>query len=142
MAPRPAALLLAFVFLTGCASSRSADGETANGDVAFSDVDSAQDFAFYLGRQGYVLHPVVLTVPSALGVAGQVYEVDTNGGYLVLYEFSDEAAARRGVDAIQLDTFGGIQASLFQRGPLVVAYAGGRSGLTLTLTDSLGPAVY
>jgi hypothetical protein len=131
--------LLVVLALAGCAGSRTDD---ADGGATDADLDSAQDFAFWLGRQGYVLHPAVLAVPPALGVSGNVYEIQTGGGYLILYEFPDEATARRGADAIQLDALGGARTALFQRGPLVVLSSGGRSGLILTLTNALGPALY
>lgn len=130
--------LAALLLVSGCLSTR--EGDDVDGEAEATE--SAQDFVFYLGRVGYPLHPAVLSLPTSLGVAGQAYEVGPGEGFLVVYEFPDEATARRGLDAIQLGALGGVHTMLFHRGPLVVVYTGGRSGLTLTLTNTLGPAVF
>ncbi|MDX1421285.1 MAG: hypothetical protein R3181_15070 [Rubricoccaceae bacterium] len=128
----PALLLLAA--LPGCASS----GPPA---VA-SGIDTTGDLVEYLNARGYVPRPAGVTVPLALDVAAQTYTLEGSDALLAVYEFDTARAAERGADAFQLDTFGGGQAVLYQRGVLVVASSGGDATLELTLTRALGPASY
>ncbi len=134
--------LLALFVLPACASTRDADTGGAAANVPAEAVATVGDFADYLGRRSYVLRPAGVTVPLVLDRPGQAYNVAGGGGQLVVYEFDSAEEAARGVNALRLDALGGGTITVYQRGPLLVAYGGSRAALQLTLTQALGPPAF
>jgi hypothetical protein len=86
-----------------------------------------------------VLRAVSASTPFTLSVPGRAYEIENAPGLIVLYEFASAEEAERELDAFRP---AGVRTSVYQRGPLVVAYTGAQSSVNLTLTQALGPAVF
>lgn len=127
--------LVSLVFLAGCAVL------TPRADEGPPTIASSGDLVEYLGARGYVLRPRRLTSPFALRAVGHEYRVE--GGLIRIYEFeSPEMAAEEGVPDFLIDTYGGRTSSVFQHGPLVVAYVGDGAAVQVALAQALGPAVY
>ncbi|MDX1532189.1 MAG: hypothetical protein R3362_11735 [Rhodothermales bacterium] len=127
---RPAAALLCFALLAGCAGS----DRTAAPDA---DVVTAFDVTDYLRTEGYPLTQIGLTRPLFSGAVGTAYEVAN--GELHLYEFDSEADARGRVGQVTARALGAGPVSVYQRGRLVVAYFGASLSVESALTQALGP---
>jgi hypothetical protein len=129
-------LLLALGLLAACASGNAV---SSGPEVPASAVATTDDFVAYLGTRGYLLRATSATTPFTLDVPGRAYEIQNAPGLIVVYEFASTAEAERELSALRPV---GIRTSVYQRGPLIVAYTGAQSSVNLALTQALGPAVY
>ena len=121
--------------LAACAPRPAAEAAAPDGPVETEDA-----LVSALERAGFVLAPRGFSADRLVATTASEYAVEATGrGSLQVYTFESEAEARRSLGDIA--TAGAARRTrVYQRGPLVVVYAGSDLALADALARRLGPA--
>ena len=121
--------LLFVALLMGCADMNSTS-RSDNGPAP----ETTLDFAEYLRFRGYMPEARGLSTDPMVSATAQEYLVP-GSGYVQVYEFDSETEASGSLDAVTSPS-----GTVYQHGPLVVAYFGSDSALNRALAQTFGEA--
>lgn len=131
---RAGGLLLALVFLVGCAGSERS--RTDDAPRLESAASSASALAFALRGQGFRVRGASLARPLFADATASAYLVED--GVLQVYQFESPEAARAGADRVALDAVGRTTQGVYQREALVVVFTGRSMAVQNALARTLG----
>lgn len=126
-------LLLAVCLVAGCMDTAPTSQPSTN----VIPLNTRSDVAEYLRFRGYVPEPRDLSSAPVVNAPAQEYLV-TGSGYVQVYEFGSETEAADAVGS--LDSSLTTEGTVYQHGPLVVAYYGRDEAFRSALTRALGDA--
>jgi hypothetical protein len=129
---RPVLLALVFLLALPACAPRGAD-------VVDGPVESVAALEAELGASGLLLQPRGFSTDPLVAAPANEYALGGSGSvFLQVYTFDSEAEAAQNLNEIGLTGAPG-RVSVYQNGPLVVAYYGGDPGVGAALTRVLGP---
>lgn len=133
---RRLAVLLLLTVSAGCVAS----GDAVSDDEEAVEVTGEESLMAFLIDEGHLLAADGLARISVPTTTSRQYRLEgaAGDGRIAVYEFANDADARRGLQILRREIRDRTDRSLFVRGRMMVLYQGNDPGLRFSLRRALG----